>query len=176
MMRRRVISCVAMSGLAVATLLSVVGASSSAGTLPGRPASAEVLEETTARVVGTCTNAIGPTANCAVNLSAAGYCQTTYGAPPVPFGAGGCNAAGGVARPCGSCTGALHVNCVGNLAATFKCCNYVVQCCSPPNACTTVGLTCGCVATPAMPIMGNRLACYSCPLAFTPPAGAPCVP
>ena len=95
MMRRRVISCVAMSGLAVATLLSVVGASSSAGTLPGRPASAEVLEETTARVVGTCTNAIGPTANCAVNLSAAGYCQTTYGAPPVPFGAGGCNAAGG---------------------------------------------------------------------------------
>lgn len=172
-MRRSVISCVTMLGLAVATLLSVVGASSSAGTLPGRPASADVLEETTARVRGTCTTSSMVCTD--TWLNAPNYCMATYGAMPLPFGAGGCLAPTGP-RPCGDCTGATHTWCVSNLVSTFKCCQHNVKCCSLKKQCTTVGPTCGCVAAPAFPMSGVKLACYGVPLAFATPPGAPCAP
>ncbi len=161
--------------LVTATLLSVLGVSSSAGVLPGRPASPEVLEKTTARMVGTCTPTL---IKCTMTYVGANYCQTTYGAPAAPFGSGGCTSAGtGVTRPCGSCTGGVGSTCVGNAASTFKCCGYTAAvCCPPTQACATSGTGCACVTAPGVLSVGANMVCYSCPKAFATPPSAPCTP
>lgn len=142
-MHRRLVSVSAMVGLLGITLLGVAGASSSARALPGQPASAELLEKTVARQLGTC---VTSTSDCAVTwLGAPTYCQTTYGAPPAPMGVGGCTAAGGVPRPCGDCTGAAHVYCEYDALVLTRCCMYNGLCCRPPGGCTTIGAGCSCV-------------------------------
>ena len=171
-MRHRMVSVSAMVGLLGITLLGVAGASSSARALPGQPASSDLLEKTVARSLGTCNTS---TNNCVVTwLSAATYCQTTYGAggpPPPP-----CTPRPlGTFRPCGDCTGAAHVSCDYDAFVLTKCCQWFDKCCSPPKECTTNILGCNCVATfVPQPPTGIWARCYVGP---PPPAPlAPCTP
>lgn len=177
MLRRRVVFVSAMVGLLGITLLGVVGASSSAGVLPGQPATSDLLEKTVARSLGTCVTPVPPVLCTVTWLNAPTYCQTTYGSgggpPPMPPAA--CMPTTGTRRPCGNCTGEGHVYCEYNSLVLTRCCQYGGQCCAPLTECTTNNMGCRCVAT-AIPIppLGIRYMCY---MPVDPaPVPLPCMP
>lgn len=173
MMRHRMVFFSAMVGLLGVTLLGVVGASSSAGALPGQPASSELLEKTVARSLGTCKAMPG---TCTVTwLGAATYCQTTYGAGGPPPAT--CKPRALLTRyPCGDCPGPAHVYCEFDAAVLTRCCQYTASCCPPPGECVATITGCNCVApaVPAQAATGILMSCYAGP---PPPFPlAPCTP
>lgn len=163
-MRNRMVSLSAMVTLVGIMLLGVVRASSSAGTLPGQSASPELMEGTTARVLGFCVNSGTP---CAVTTGGGTYCETTYGDPL----GGGCTAGGGATRVCGNCAGGNHVSCVANTFVSTRCCTWTDDCCTNNTECKTNAGGCNCVAVGVPPApYGTKTSC------FTGAGPNPCTP